>query len=111
MLLRRVVERELLAQDRLAAPGDADDEIDGVPEQAAVEDRVEVLIAARQPIGQDVAKRLWRGRTRALVPRRSRMVETRISGSTGFRMKAAAPRCSASSALSIADTATSCALP
>ena len=48
----------LLAQDRLAAAGDADDEIDRVLEQAAVQDRVEILVPARQPVGQGVTRRL-----------------------------------------------------
>src|ERR1700716_497902 len=101
-----VVERELLAEDRLAAASDADDEVDRVLEQAAVQDLIESRIAARKPLDQrrDFDRRP--SRASALVPSRSRTVETSISGSSGLRRNAAAPDLMASSALSIADTAT-----
>ena len=52
-----ILKSHLLAQDGLAASRDPDDEIDGVLEQAAVQDRVELLVSGRQPIGQDDAGR------------------------------------------------------
>src|ERR1700682_3701306 len=111
MLGGRVVERELLAEDRLAAAGHADDQVDRVLEQAAVEYVVESLIAARKPLDQRRAFDRRPSRASALVPSRSRTVETSIRGSSGLRRKAAAPDLIASSALSIADTARTWAVP
>ena len=53
-LVRRVVERELLAEDRLAAAGHPDDQVDRVLEQAAVQDLVESWVAARESLDQRV---------------------------------------------------------
>src|SRR5438034_6565390 len=101
-----VVERDLLTQDRLAAAGNADDQVDGVLQQTAVQYLVESLVPGRQPLGHRWTRGSCDRSTSALVPRRSRTVETRARGSRGLRMKAAAPDRIASSALSIADTAT-----
>src|ERR1700687_5607673 len=105
MLRRRVVEGELLAEDRLATARHADDQVDRVLENPAVQDLVESVVAARQPLDQRRALERLPWRTSALVPSRSRTVETRVSGSRGLCMKAAAPDRIASSALSMADTA------
>src|SRR5439155_1144610 len=100
----RVVERELLAEDRLAAPGHPHDEVDRVLEEAALQDLVESRVAAWEALDQRVRddRRDWC--VRALVPSRSLTDETSASGSRGLGRKAAAPRCRASSALSIAAT-------
>src|SRR6267378_1403988 len=107
---RRILESELLAEDRLAASRDADDQVDRILEQAAVEDLVKARIAARQPLDQGRTVEGRPGRARALVPRRSRTVETRFSDSRGLRRNAAAPSLMASSPLSIAETASTCAV-
>src|SRR6202171_6332829 len=105
MLRARVVECELLAEDRLTAAGNANDQVDRVLEQAAVQDLVEPVVAAWETLYQRRTSDLLPGRASALVPSRSRTVETRVSGSRGLCMKAAAPDRIASSALSMADTA------
>jgi hypothetical protein len=46
------VEGVLLAQYRLAAAGDTDDQVDRVAQQAPVENLVEPLVSARQPLDQ-----------------------------------------------------------
>src|ERR1700687_3575844 len=111
MLRSGVVEGYLRAEDRLAAPGNTNDQVDRVLEQAAVQDLVEPVVAAWEPLYQRRTSDRLRCRASALVPMRSRTVETRVSGSRGLCMKAAAPDLIASSALSIADTAMIWAVP
>src|ERR1700682_685112 len=111
MLRARVVECELLAEDRLTAAGNAKDQVDRVLEQAAVQDLVEPVVAAWETLYQRRTSDRLPCRASALVPMRSRTVETRVSGSRGLCMKGAAPDLIASSALSIADTAMIWAVP
>src|SRR6266550_1633563 len=109
LLLRRVVECVLLAKDGLAAAGNSDEEVDGIAQQPPTEDLVKPLVAARKSFDQRVTS-AWRAeRTRALVPSRSRTVETSRRGSSGFARKAAAPACNASSGRSSEETASTSA--
>src|ERR1700722_4231755 len=73
----RVVEEVLLRQDRLTRARAPHDEVDAVDQQATVKNRVQARRAARQPVAH------WTRTDRrkyALVPSRSRMVETNWSG-------------------------------
>src|SRR5712692_8640360 len=100
-----VVEGELLAEDRLAAPRHPHDQVDRVLEKSAAQDLIEALVSAWESLDQRLRGVRIDWRVSALVPSKSRTEETRASGSSGLRRKPAAPRWMASSALSIAATA------
>jgi hypothetical protein len=87
------VERELLAQYRLAAARDSDDERDGIAQDASKEDLIKARVAARKPFDQRIASARRTGRARALLPRRSRTVDTSFRDSSGLGRKAIAPAC------------------
>src|SRR5205085_12650623 len=108
---RGVMEDELLAKDGLAAAGNADHQRDRVLEDPPVKDLVETHVTAREPVcHRGVVVRLA-ARASALVPRRSRTVDARISGSSGLRRNADAPTASASCVASMAATASTWAVP
>ena len=100
-----VVEDELLAQDGFPAAGNADHQRDRVLEKPSVKDLVETRVPAGKPVVHRGAGLRFEVRASALVPNRSRTVDTRIRGSSGLRRNADAPTASASSLASIAATA------
>ena len=68
------MEDVLLGQDRLPTARRADDQVDCVRRQAAMEDRIQPRLAAGEARGHVTLARLAE-RARALVPSRSRTVE------------------------------------
>src|SRR5579859_1447945 len=106
-----ISERELLTEDGLTASRHADDQVDRVLKEPSVEDLIEPLVAAWQPVAHGSACSELVRRTRALVPRRSLIVDTSSKGSMGLRKKAPAPTLIASPTLSMEATATICEVP
>src|SRR5437660_5416590 len=103
---RGVMKDVLLAQDRLAGARYADQEIDGIAQETAVQDAVETGLPAGKPFDHVRVSVRCTSLERALVPSRSRIVDTSTSGSSGLCRNAAAPARSASWAASIDATAT-----
>src|SRR6185436_17679401 len=101
-ILARVLEQVLLRQDRLARAGETHDDVDRVRHQAAVQDGVEPLAAARDPVGHRAGTTSFRNE---LVPSRSFTTETSCRGSSGFCRNADAPASSAASRIATLDSA------
>ena len=98
-------EEVLLSEDSLASAGRPDDEVDGVADKAAAEDKVDVRCTARQPWQRPCSGHLGLPRKNELLRSRSWTVEMSWSGSSGFCRKASAPLANASSRDSSVETA------
>ena len=96
-----------LRQDRLAAARDADDEVDRVHGEPAREHAVETRDPAREAL--DHAGERTRACVSALVPSRSRTVDSSTTGSTGFWRNASAPRAAEMSPAASGEIATTSA--
>ena len=88
------MEQILLGEDRLARARASDDQGDAVERQATAEHGVEAIGAAGESVGHRIVRTV--ARRYALVPSRSRTVETNCSGSSGFCRNASTPASSAS---------------
>ncbi len=88
---RGVMEEILLGENRLAGSRPPDDQGDAVTRQATAEHGVETIGAACESVGHRIDSGAARRRRYALVPSRSRTVETNCSGSSGFCKNASTP--------------------